>query len=205
MKQFDAEASGRKWLPSWAGRLACTSAAVALALIAAPGAKADVAETFTLMGDVGSILGALTPFTGTVAVDLSDDFAVETSSINISVQGLPVFNQSASLSLLPSVGVIGAANSAGNSLFLLLAAPQPDMTWADFEPLDFSFGEVVLSGAGVLLGGTGTVTLDAPVTIDPPTATVPELSTWAMMLLGLAGLGLAAKRRRTLAFLGGKA
>jgi MYXO-CTERM domain-containing protein len=205
MKQFDAEASGRKWLPSWAGRLACTSAAVALALIAAPGAKADVAETFTLMGDVGSILGALTPFTGTVAVDLSDDFAVETSSINTSVQGLPVFNQSASLSLLPSVGVIGAANSAGNSLFLLLAAPQPDMTWADFEPLDFSFGEVVLSGAGVLLGGTGTVTLDAPVTIDPPTATVPELSTWAMMLLGLAGLGLAAKRRRTLAFLGGKA
>jgi hypothetical protein len=178
---------------------------VALALIAAPGAKADVAETFTLMGDVGSILGALTPFTGTVAVDLSDDFAVETSSINISVQGLPVFNQSASLSLLPSVGVIGAANSAGNSLFLLLAAPQPDMTWADFEPLDFSFGEVVLSGASVLLGATGTVTLDASVTIDPPTVAAPELSTWAMLLLGLAGLGLAAKRRRTLGLLGGKA
>jgi|HubBroStandDraft_3_1064219.scaffolds.fasta_scaffold178126_1 hypothetical protein len=205
MKQFDAEASGRKWLPSWAGRLACTSAAVALALIAAPGAKADVAETFTLMGDVGSILGALTPFTGTVAVDLSDDFAVETSSINISVQGLPVFNQSASLSLLPSVGVIGAANSAGNSLFLLLAAPQPDMTWADFEPLDFSFGEVVLSGASVLLGATGTVTLDASVTIDPPTVAAPELSTWAMLLLGLAGLGLAATRRRTLGLLGGQA
>ena len=34
---------------------------------------------------------------------------------------------------------------------------------------------------------------------------VPELSTWAMLLLGLAGLGLAAKRRRALGFLGGKA
>jgi MYXO-CTERM domain-containing protein len=205
MKQVDAVVGGQRSLLSWASRFASTTAVVALALIAAPGAKADVAETFILTGNFGSILGPLTPFTGTVAVDLSDDFAVETSSINISVQGLPVFNQSASLSLLPSVGVIGAANSAGNSLFLLLDAPQPDMTWTDFEPLDFSFGEVVLSGAGVLLGGTGTVTLDAPVTIDPPTATVPELSTWAMMLLGLAGLGLAAKRRRTLAFLGGKA
>ena len=40
---------------------------------------------------------------------------------------------------------------------------------------------------------------------DPPTLAVPELSTWAMLLLGLAGLGLAAKRRRALGFMGGKA
>jgi hypothetical protein len=48
-----------------------------------------------------------------------------------------------------------------------------------------------------------------PPIVDPPTpitsAAVPELSTWAMMLLGLAGLGFAAKRRRALAFLKGKA
>jgi len=29
----------------------------------------------------------------------------------------------------------------------------------------------------------------------------PEPSTWAMMLLGFAGLGLAAKRRRVIGFL----
>jgi MYXO-CTERM domain-containing protein len=82
---------------------------------------------------------------------------------------------------------------------------------------------------GVLLGATGKVTRDLsnpailatpildppPPIIDPPppiinppdptTPAVPELSTWAMLLLGLAGLGLAAKRRRALGFLGGKA
>ena len=35
-------------------------------------------------------------------------------------------------------------------------------------------------------------------------AAVPELSTWAMMLLGLAGLGLAAKRRRAIGLPGRK-
>jgi hypothetical protein len=74
---------------------------------------------------------------------------------------------------------------------------------------------------GLLLGATGEVTRDLsnpailaapildppPPIIDPPppTLAVPELSTWAMLLLGLAGLGLAAKRRRALGFLGGKA
>jgi hypothetical protein len=31
--------------------------------------------------------------------------------------------------------------------------------------------------------------------VDPPVASVPEPSTWAMMLMGLAGLGYAAFRR----------
>ena len=68
---------------------------------------------------------------------------------------------------------------------------------------------------GVLLGATGVVTRDLsdPVILDPPpidppdppTLAVPELSTWAMMLLGLAGLGFAAKRRRALGSMGGRA
>jgi MYXO-CTERM domain-containing protein len=222
MKQFDAEASGRKWLPSWAGRLACTSAAVALALIAALGAKADVAETFTLMGDVGSILGPLTPFTGTVDLDFSNNFAVETlTSINISVQGHPdAFNQDVSLSISPSIGVIGASNSAGDTLELLFAAPESG-TWVGFTDGAVSFGDVFFSGvSGVLLGATGEVTRDGPailapiidppppITItdppEPPTVAAPELSTWAMLLLGLAGLGLVANRRRASGFLGGK-
>jgi MYXO-CTERM domain-containing protein len=226
MKQFDAEASGRKWLLSWASRFASTTAVVALALIAAPGAKADVAETFTLTGDVGSILGPLTPFTGTADLDFSNNFVTETlTSVTISVQGhADAFNQNVSLSVSASIGVIGASNAAGDALELLFAAPESG-TWAGFTEGAVSFGDVFFSGvSGVLLGATGTVTRDGPtildppppvidppppVTItdppDPPAAAVPELSTWAMLLLGLAGLGLAAKRRRASGFLGGKA
>ena len=221
MKRFEAEAGGGKSLPSWASRLASTTAVAALALIVAPVAKADVAETFTLMGDVGSIFGPLTPFTGTVDLDFSNDFAVETlKSITISVQGRPVFNQSVSLSVTPSIGVIGASNGAGDTLELLFAAPESG-TWVGFTEGAVSFGDAVLSGVsgiGILLGANGEVTRDGPVILapiidppppvidpPPPTVAVPELSTWAMLLLGLASLGLAAKRRRALGFLDGKA
>ena len=50
---------------------------MALALIAAPGAKANVAETFTLKGDFGTILGPLTPFSGTANLDFSSNFATD--------------------------------------------------------------------------------------------------------------------------------
>jgi hypothetical protein len=212
MKQFDAEAGGRKSLPSRGGRLA-SAVLTALALIAASGAKADVVETFNLSGSFNSFLGPLVPFIGTVNLDFSDDFANETlTSINICVQGRPVFNQSVSLSVSPSVGIIGASNSAGDTLALWFAAPQSG-TWAGFDAGEVSFGDVIFGGlTGLLLGATGDVTRDlsdpailAPPIVDPPpvtSAAVPELSTWAMLLLGLAGLGLAAKGRRALGFLG---
>jgi hypothetical protein len=215
MKQFDAEAGGRKSLPSRGGRLA-SAVLTALALIAAAGAKADVVETFNLSGSFNSFLGPLVPFTGTVDLDFSNDFAVETlQSITICVQGRPVFNQSVSLSVSPSVGIIGASNSAGDTLSLWFAAPQSG-TWAGFDAGEVSFGDVIFGGlTGLLLGATGDVTRDlsdpailAPPIVDPPpvtSATVPELSTWAMLLLGLAGLGLAAKGRRALGFLGRRA
>jgi len=222
MKQLGAEAGGQRSLPSWASRLASTSAVAALALIAASGAKADVVETFHLSGNFGSFVGPLVPFTGTVNLDFSNNFANETlKSIKISVQGRPVFNQSVSLSVTPSVGIIGASNSAGDKLALWFAAPQSG-TWAGFNAGEVSFGDVIFGGlTGLLLGATGEVTRDLsdpailappppiidppPPITDPPTLAVPELSTWAMMLLGLAGLGFAAKRRRAIGFLGGKA
>ena len=205
------------------------SAVAALALIAAPGAKAAVvvSETLNLMGDFGNFLGPLTPFTGTVDLDFGNNFTTETlKSISISVKGhADVFNQNVSLSLLPSVGIIGASDSAGDTLELSFAAPASG-TWVGFVKGDVSFGDVAFSGASVLLGATGSVTrvgppiLPPPIIIidpppppiigpgdppDPPAVTAPELSTWAMMLIGLAGLGLVAKRRRALGFQGGKA
>jgi hypothetical protein len=217
MKQVDADAGGQRSLPSWAGRLASTSAVAALALIATPGAKADVPETFNLSGSFGNISGPLASFTGTVNLEFSNNFATETlKSITISVRGRPtVFNQSVSLSVSPSVGIIDASNSAGDTLALWFAAPQSG-TWAGFNAGDVSFGEVFFGNVpGVLLGATGEVARDLsnaailapppppiidppPPVIDPPPTTpaaVPELSTWAMMLLGLAGLGFAGYRR----------
>ena len=222
MTQLGAEAGGQRSLPSWASRLASTSAVAALAVFAASGAKADIVETFHLSGSFGNISGPLASFTGTVNLDFSNNFAEETTkSIKISIQGRPVFNQSVSLSVSPSVGIINASNSAGDTLALWFAAPQSG-TWAGFNAGQISFGEV-FSGkvTGGLLGATGWVRRDPadaaildppppiivspPPVIDPPTLAVPELSTWAMMLLGLAGLGLAAKRRRALGVLGRRA
>jgi MYXO-CTERM domain-containing protein len=222
MKQFDEEAGGRRLLPSWVSRFAPISAVAALALIAASDAKADVVETFNLSGNFSSFFGPLVPFIGTIDLDFSNDFTVETlTSAEISVQGRPdVFNQYVSLSVVTSIGIIGASNSAGDTLELLFVAPQSG-TWAGFDEGEVSFGDVVFSGvSGVLLGATGEVARDGPVILAPPpppititdppdpdpsAAAVPELSTWGMMLLGLAGLGLAAKRRRALGFLAGKA
>jgi hypothetical protein len=223
MKQVGAKAGGQRSLPSWASRVASTTAVVALALIAASGAKADIVETFQLSGSFGTLVGPLVPFTGTVNLDFSNNFAEETTkSIKISIQGRPVFNQSVSLSVSPSVGIIEASNSAGDMLALWFAAPQSG-TWAGFNAGSVSFGEVFFGNApGVLLGATGKVKRDLsnPAILDPPPpiiepppiidpvptpAAVPELSTWAMMLLGLVGLGLAAKRRRAIGFVGGKA
>src|SRR4029077_21190269 len=170
---------------------AATTAVAALALIAASSAKADVAETFNLSGNFSSFFGPLVPFTGTVELDFSNAFAVVTlTSIEINCQGRPLFNQSVSLSDTPSVGVIGASNSAGDTLALWFAAPQSG-TWAGFNAGEVSFGDVIFGGlTGLLLGATGEVTRDlsnpailAPPTIDPPPVTdpptlaVPELST----------------------------
>jgi MYXO-CTERM domain-containing protein len=232
MKQLGAKAGRQRSLLSWASRLASTSAVAALALIAAPSAKADIVETFHLSGSFGNIVGPLASFAGTVNLDFSNNFAKEiTTSITISVQGRPaVFNQNVSLSVGPSVGIIDASNSVGDTLALWFAAPQSG-TWAGFNAGEVSFGEVFFGNVpGLLLGATGEVRRDlshpailaAPILApppppiidppppiidppDPPTLAVPELSTWAMMLLGLAGLGLAAKRRRAIGFLGGKA
>jgi hypothetical protein len=210
-------AGGQQLFFSWTNRLASTAALATLALFAAPAAKADVIETFNLSGNFGSLFGSPVSFTGTIHLDFSDDFSrYTTTSIEITVHGRSVFNQSVSLSLVPSVGFVGASNSAGDTLALWFAAPQSG-TWAGFNTGGVSFGDVAFSGltGGLgLFGANGVVTRDLsdPAILDPPPppstgpvtgSPVPELSTWAMMLLGLAGIGLASKRQRALAFMRG--
>lgn len=234
MKQTDAEVGGRLSFPSRTNRIACASAGAALLLLTASGAKADVVETFHLSGDLNTFFGAPTAFTGTISLDFTSDFAHDTvTSIQVTVQGHPVFKQNPSVVLSASTtGTIRASNSANDVLMLLFTTPLPG-AWTGFDSEQIFFGDVVFGGlTGSLLGADGVMTrTSGPAIIDPPpppvigspppiidppppiidppppvpTAAVPELSTWTMMLVGLAGLGLMAKGRRALAFLGRRA
>jgi hypothetical protein len=214
MKRLDAEAGGRKRLPSWGGRLVSASAVAALALIAAPAAKAadmDDIETFTLSGSLGGppFGGSPVSFHGTFDLDFGVKFAnfadPSLESVDINVNGRSVFKQGVFVSL----GFISASNSSHDMLSLWFTTPPPG-TWAGFNANagEFSFGDVVFGGlTGSIFGADGVITrTSGPTILAPPppitSAAVPELSTWAMMLLGLAGLGLAAKGRRALGFLG---
>jgi hypothetical protein len=175
------------------------------------GAKADVIETFYLSGNLNTFFGAPTAFTGTISLDFTNDFtSYEAQSLDISVQGGSVFTLSPSVVLSASTtGTIQASDSANDMLTLLFTTPLPG-AWTGFNTGQIFFGDVVFGGlTGSLLGAGGDITrtsgpaiIDPP---DPPSVPVPELSTWTMMLVGLVGLGLAAKGRRALAFLGGRA
>ena len=213
MKQTDAGA-GR----SWASGLASSIAAAGLLVLMGSGASADVIETFDLAGSLNTVFGSLVPFTGTINLDFTNDFTSDTvKSIQITVHGRSVFKQSPSVNLaMSAIGVIGASNISGDVLSLTFTTPNPG-TWNGFDNGSIVGGDVIFGGlTGMLLGADGVITrdpLDPPIidppVIDPPppapSAAVPELSTWTMMLVGLAGLGLAAKGRRALAFLRGRA
>ena len=125
MKQTGAEVGGRRSFPSWASRIACASAGAALLLLMGSGAKADVVETFHLSGDLNTFFGAPVAFTGTINLDFTNDFADDTvTSIQITVQGHPVFTQSPSVVLSASTtGTIRASNSANDMLTLLFTTP----------------------------------------------------------------------------------
>jgi hypothetical protein len=218
MKPSDSLAGGQTLFSLGTSRFASATVLTALALIAAPAAKADVVETFNLSGNFGSFFGPPVPFTGAINLDFSNDFAEKTlQSITITVNGLAVFNlyPSLGLAISASQGVINEYNSSGDVLSLTFATPSPG-AWAGFNQEAIAGGEVIFGGVtGLLLGASGEVTRDSsdPVILDPPPIdppdppplAVPELSTWAMMLIGLAGLGLAAKGRRILGVLRGGA
>ena len=59
----------------------------------------------------------------------------------------------------------------------------------------FGAGTVNFIG-GIADGSTGYFSLEAPVSLSHPPVLAPEPSTWAMMLLGFAGLGYAGYRAK---------
>ena len=212
MKQSDSLAGGQALFSLWTSRFASATVLAVLALIAAPAAKAEV-WTFDVSG---SFQFPEDGFTGTINVDFTNPTNPTVKSMSITVQGLPAYNQSPILSFaIP--GNQAVVEAGDGSLFDVLTLT---FTTPDFDTLASFHGGVIIGGLAVsglgtgvpevLLDATGVIALDPsdppiPDPPDPPTLAVPELSTWAMMLLGLAGLGFAAKRRRAIGFLGGKA
>jgi hypothetical protein len=212
MKQSDSLAGGQTLFSLWTSRFASATVLAALALIAAPAAKAEV-WTFDVSG---SFQFPEDGFTGTINVDFTNPTNPTVKSMSITVQGLPAYNQSPILSFaIP--GNQAVVEAGDGSLFDVLTLT---FTTPDFDTLaSFNGGAIIgglaVSGLGtgvpeVLLDATGVIALDPsdppiPAPSDPPTVAVPELSTWAMMLIGLAGLCLATKGRRAIGFLGGKA
>jgi hypothetical protein len=219
MKNLVQRLAGQMTFSFLRSRLAKAGVGAALALMAVCGAKADILETFDLSGNLNTAFSSfspLVPFTGTIAADFSDTFAFEgVQSLQITVYGEPVFNQGASLVLAASTGVIEVSNSSGESLTLMFTTPHPG-TWDDFNEGAITSGQLFGEASGFLFGADGVLArvagpqvlsppppvIDPPPLSDPslPTVAVPELSTWAMMLLGLAGLGVAAKGRRAIGF-----
>jgi hypothetical protein len=187
--------------PSWASRLASGSALAALALIAVPAAKADVVETFDLSGSFNSFpFPSPVAFTGTIDLDFTNNTA---TSVDITVDGFPAYNQSPSLFLISgSQAVLEAYDGSGDTLTLMFSVPHQG-TLKDFTGGTIAGSEAGFGGTCCLFDPKGVITPDPSDPVTP--AAVPEPSTWVMLLLGFVGLGLAAKGRRAIGFLAGKA
>jgi hypothetical protein len=172
-------------------RVVCVLAAATM-FIPQPGSAATVAYQF----DAGTTFSMDGP--GTITGGFSYDSNTATlSAINITVTGSTGFASTYTYAYAPwndasDIGVMHAANSASNNVFAML-----DLQFG--SALNGSPGEdplVGLGGYNVPGGGCCNFigsTLTGGVTI----AAVPEPSTWAMMLLGFAGVGFMAYRRKS--------
>jgi MYXO-CTERM domain-containing protein len=148
-------------------------------------------------------------------LDFSDDFTSYTpESLEIRVGGRSLFTTISSVAFGAGVGSLYASNSTRDTLALTFDAD----TWIGFDQATIVNGQLVFGTLNqFLFGASGTVSrVSGPPIIDPPppvidppvpvsSAAVPELSTWAMMLIGLAGLGFAARRRGRLGLPGERA
>jgi PEP-CTERM motif-containing protein len=203
MTESSGEVGGAKSPRSWAIRLPTA----ALLVLMGSGAEADVLKTFDLSGSFITATGAPIGFSGTIDLDFSNDTA---NSIDVTVDGLPAYNQNPSLRFASwtDEAVVDVSDSSVDSLTLDFGLSKLGTL------LDFNGGVNVIVGGlalfpsgteipGFLFDPTGSMTLDPPGPVI--TATVPEPSTWAMMLLGFAGLGFVAGGRRAIGFLAGKA
>ena len=169
---------------------------MAALLLVGSGAKADVVETFDLSG---SFQFPARTFMGAIDFDFSND-GWTAKSADVTVDGLPAYDQSPALrfAISGSPAVVDVFDSTGDVLTLMFAV-SPSGTLTTFKGGMIAGGEASFGNQtgvqGVLLYPTGSLTLGAVASDPVPAASVPEASTWAMMLLGFVGLGLGAAAR----------
>jgi hypothetical protein len=103
--------------------------------------------------------------------------------------------------------VAGIYNGVSQTAEIIFGEPGPIITPADFQVLGSALGEFVQYSGPTLFTGSANAPVfpfatsnlsslvDGPATITI-SAAVPEPSTWAMMILGFAGVGFLAYRRK---------
>jgi hypothetical protein len=147
--------------------------------------------------------------TGTASATLYGTLQADGNTIDITAIAAPEFDGHPSpelpiLSTLPAYFGLGAPwpttpeasldGSNVNFLYCNYAAACDDGFW--FDTADYNFSISPAAGFGVSYWSPGGGSdIEPYVQADWSIAAVPEPSTWAMLLLGFAGLGFAAYRR----------
>ena len=137
-----------------------------------------------LMTATFSILSPTNPFTGTFAPNTHNGY----------------FTSGASTELSTSLVMFYQEDDKSGGLFLFVGGP--GTTDAFNSPLPTTYdpwatGDFSTTGAFSFLDGNGYAVANFPLNVYGINlaSAVPEPSTWAMMLIGFAGLGFAAYRR----------
>ena len=166
--------------------------------LAYDGNPAHFADVFTgnpFLGAFNASLGTLTAVDVTVTTAYTVTSSVEFSGLTMNFRqqlGFPFdgfHSLSTTVDLVQSGGIFKgtALDSFSFHPLDLSAFAQPVLVNSEFS---FNEGGLVVPLSSI--GITGTAEILYTYT---PTAAVPEASTWAMMLIGFAGLGFAGYRR----------
>ena len=195
-------------------RVAClVSIAAAVSTMSAPSAEAAVVVTFTEVGsDVlengsGTInLNGLTfladVFTEPAVIEPSQSYVISGSTLGLTaiyegaIAGPTNFGLGGSTFASSGSGDTFGINPSDGSFFLYV----PDSYFGGQLSTSSTFLNASFASLGMMPGtyvySFGSGTNGDRVFIDVGTNTIPEPSTWAMMLLGFAGLGFAGYRAR---------
>lgn len=162
------------------------------------GCKADIINTFSVSDQLVSTSFSLASISGDLAIDVTTG---EVSRANIFL----VVGANPGINLTSFNQFVDTANSGVNVLIQSGGNLDLDIytnTSNGLFPSTFAGGSVIsgldtffLSSGSILFTpfGAGTLTFESSVNT---VAAVPEPSTWAMLLLGLIGLGSMAARKR---------
>lgn len=163
--------------------------------------KADIIDTFSVSDQLVSASFSLATISGDLAIDVTTG---KVSSANISV----VVDANPGIHLTSFSQYVDTAHSGVNVMIQGGGDLDLDIytnTSNGLFPATFAGGSVIsgldtffLSSGSILFTsfGAGKLTLESSLNT---VAAVPEPSTWAMLLLGFAGLGFMAYRRNSAA------